>query len=366
VDDAVSLQPHWAEHANCLVYTPDFAAADVADVAGDRAAWQPDWDAQLICLYTSGSTGRPEPQFKSLGQLARGAQVLAARLDKDVAGGVAAIERIVCSVPPQHMFGVETSVMLPLVTGLAVLEGRPLLPADVRAAFDSDAAGAAWIATPLHLRALAQAEESIPHCRLVIASTMPLAPALAAQCEVLTCAPVLEIYGSTETGVVAMRRTALQGNWSPVDGVTIVPAADGSVVQGTHFPSPRTLADEVEVDADGSFRLLGRHGDLIKIAGRRASLAGLNLLLQDLPGLGDGVFYLPASGSDTERLVLIHAGPPLDKAATQRWLREGMDPVFLPRTMIHVARLPRNEVGKLPRAALDEIYRARPAKGGAA
>jgi acyl-coenzyme A synthetase/AMP-(fatty) acid ligase len=345
-----------------MVYTPDLATAKSAH---GSPAWEPDWDAPLICLYTSGSTGRPEPQFKSLGQLARGAQVLAARLEKDVAGGMAAIQRIVCSVPPQHMFGVETSVMLPLVTGLAVLEGRPLLPADVRSAFDSDAAGAAWIATPLHLRALAQADESIPNCRLVIASTMPLAPALAAQCEGLTRAPVLEIYGSTETGVVAMRRTARQANWSPVDGVDIVPTAQGSVVRGSHFPSPRGLADEVEVDEDGSFRLLGRHGDLIKIAGRRASLAGLNLLLQDVPGLADGVFYLPATGSDTERLVLIHAGP-LDRAATLRWLRERMDPVFLPRTLIHVGRLPRNEVGKLPRAALDEIYRARPAKGGAA
>jgi acyl-coenzyme A synthetase/AMP-(fatty) acid ligase len=351
VDDASLLQAHWGGHARCIVHRPE-----APDGATGGLAWSPAWDAQSICLYTSGSTGAPEAQRKTLGQLCRGAQVLGARLDEEVEGGLAALARIVCSVPPQHMFGVETSVMLPLVTGIAVLDRRPLLPADVRAAFDAGAGDGAWIATPLHLRALAQAGEALPQCRLVLASTMPLAPALAAQVEALAQAPVLEIYGSTETGVLAMRRGARQTHWRPVGGVRIAPAGSGAQAWGTHFPSPQTLADEVEIDAQGGFHLLGRQGDLVKIAGRRASLSGLNLLLQDLPGLGDGVFYLPATGAPTERLVLIHAGGRLDRAATLRWLRDRMDPVFLPRTIIRVDKLPRTETGKLPRAALDGIY----------
>ena len=57
-------------------------------------------------------------QPKTLLQLAIGALVLGVRLSKDLAGGLASIQRIVCSVPPQHMFGVEASVMLPLVHGM--------------------------------------------------------------------------------------------------------------------------------------------------------------------------------------------------------------------------------------------------------
>jgi acyl-coenzyme A synthetase/AMP-(fatty) acid ligase len=158
---------------------------------------------------------------------------------------------------------------------------------------------------------------------------MPLAPALAAQAEALVGAPVLEIYGSTETGVVAMRRTARGTAWRPVDGVRVEPDEEGTRAWGGHFTSPQQLADQVEPVAGGCFRLLGRQGDLIKIAGRRASLAGLNLLLQDLPGMDDGVFYLPRTESPTQRLVLIYCGAPLDRAATERWLRERMDPVFL-------------------------------------
>ena len=360
VDDAKLLQPHWAEHARCMVHLPQAPTSKVADAS---LAWNPELDAPLLRLYTSGSTGTPEPQIKTLGQFARGAQVLAARLDQDVEGGLAAVRQIVCSVPPQHMFGVETSVMLSLVAAIPVVDRRPLLPADVQAAFQRCAGDAAWIATPLHLRALAQSGLALPRCSLVLVSTMPLAPALAAQAETLARAPVLEIYGSTETGVVAMRRGALDPRWRPVDGVRIESEGTRTRVWGSHFPSPQTLADQVELDAQGGFDLLGRHGDLIKIAGRRASLTGLNLLLQDLPGLADGVLYLPATGAPTERLVLIHAGGPLDRAATEAWLRERMDPVFLPRTIIRVDRLPRTEGGKLPRAALDQVYADRLQKG---
>jgi acyl-coenzyme A synthetase/AMP-(fatty) acid ligase len=228
----------------------------------------------------------------------------------------------------------------------------------VTAAFQRCSSGAAWIATPVHLRALVKSAEVLRNCRVVITSTMPLAPTLAAQAESLIAAPVLEIYGSTETGAVAMRRTAQTADWRPLGGVRIEPATDGTVVWGTHFTSPQTLADQTESDGRGGVRLLGRHADLIKIAGRRTSLANLNLLLQDLPGLADGVFYLPPTGAPTERLVLIYTGARLDRASTIAWLRQRVDAVFLPRALIHVEHMPRTESGKLPRAGLDTVFAA--------
>ncbi|HSV70368.1 MAG TPA: AMP-binding protein [Methylibium sp.] len=353
-DDADALQLPGSDPARCLVFEP----RPVAGVPDAALAWSPDFEAPRVELYTSGSTGRPEPQVKTLGQLVRGAQRLGERLATEVDGDWAALRAIVCSVPSQHMFGLETSVLLPLVYGVALLDGRPLLPADVRAAFGRCDGAACWVATPLHLRAQVQSGEVLARCHFVIASTMPLAPALAGEAERLCGAPVLEIYGSTETGAVAMRRTARDASWRPLPGVCIEPSGEGAIVRGAHFRSPQTLADQVEDDGRGGFRLLGRSGDLIKIAGRRASLAGLNLLLQDLPGLTDGVFYLPATGAPGERLILIHAGAPLDRAQAEAWLRARIDPVFLPRAIIRVDDLPRAAHGKLPRHALDAIYDA--------
>ena len=357
VDDERLLSPHWPARARCIVHRIE----PVSTCSDATLRWNPPWDAPLLRLYTSGSTGVPQPQVKTLGQFERGARVLGARLAQDV--DLAALGAIVCSVPPQHMFGVEASTMLSLIHAIALLDARPLLPADIGAAFERCAERAGlWITTPLHLRALVQARQQVPHCALVVASTMPLSTTLAAQAEALIDAPVLEIYGSTETGVVAMRRGARDARWQPVQGVRLEPAQGGTRAWGSHFDSPRELADQIEPAGDDGFTLLGRQADMIKIGGRRASLAGLNLLLAEMPGLDDGVFYLPASEALDERLVLIHAGGSLDRVRAEAWLRQRIDPVFLPRTWIHVDRLPRSGPGKLQRAALDAVYSAWVAK----
>ena len=38
------------------------------------------------------------------------------------------------TVPPQHMYGLEATIMLPLQNGMAGTLGRPLLPGDIAAA----------------------------------------------------------------------------------------------------------------------------------------------------------------------------------------------------------------------------------------
>ena len=323
--------------------------------ADAELAWAPAWNDIALRPYTSGSTGAPQAQPKTLGQLVLGARALVARLAETTEGGVAGLDRIVCSVPPQHMFGLECSVMLSLVCGLPVLDRRPLLPADVRAAFEGGSR-AVWIATPMHLRSLVQEDAVVPACRLAIASTMPLAPEVALGAERCLGAPVLEIYGSTETGALAMRRTSQESAWRPLEGVRLESAQGATIAHGLHFASPVAVPDEIAPGTDGRFTLLGRQADLVKIAGRRASLAGLDRLLLDLPGIDDGAFYLPPTERATERLCLVYAGPPLDRRAALGWLRERLDPVFLPRTFIRVERLPRGDGGKLRRAALARVY----------
>ena len=70
------------------------------------------------------------------------------------------------------------------------------------------------------------------------------------------------------------------------------------------------------------------------------------------------MLHLPPTDSDTQRLVLVYSGAPLDLAKSRRWLRERMDAVFVPRVSIHVDQLPRTGAGKISRTALDEICSA--------
>lgn len=351
-DDISSLHSDWTARARTLEWTLD-AMSETAD-----PGWTPVWEREVVLLHTSGSTGKPQAHSKTLYQLALGAEFLAKQLERGLGKPPGGFSSIVCSVPPQHMFGLEASVMLSLVHGVPVLDRRPLLPADVRAAFEACPPGCIWVTTPLHLRSLVRSGEPLRNCGVVVASTMPLAATLAHQVEALLEAPVLEIYGSTETGAVATRRTIESSSWHPLPGVKLEPTSSGTRVWGEHFSSPQLLGDHVAVGAAGSFTLLGREGDLIKIAGRRASLGGLNALLQEMPDLSDGVFHLRSTENPAERLVLIYSGPALDRGFIDGWLRERMDAAFLPRAIIRVDRLPRSTTGKIARASLDEIYDA--------
>ena len=300
--------------------------------------------------------------------LATGALLLGARLAKEIEGGLGGVDHLVCSVPAQHMFGLECSVMLPLVHGTPVLDRRPLLPADVAAAFDEVRArrldrDADALAQPGPVgRGLARVR--VRH-RLDDAARPRARPAEPSSCSPRRCWRSTDRRKPAPWRCAAPRARRAGRRWTacsldPVEGATLG--------RGAHFASPVQLLDEIVVEANGSFTLLGRQADLIKIAGRRASLAGLNLLLQDLPGLGDGVFYLPATGNPTERLCLIYSGPPLERAAIRRWLRARLDPVFLPRDFIRLERMPRSETGKLRLHSLDLAYSnwqaaARPQRG---
>ena len=230
---------------------------------------------------------------------------------------------------------------------------RPLLPADVQKAF-ADSPHAAWITTPLHMRSLVQAGMSLHNCAVVIASTMPLTQPLAQQAQDLTGASVLEIYGSTETGVIAMRRSASDADWLAVRDVRIEPAIDAAFAFGSisrrrrNFPTARTAQRPIRAS-----RPPGRYRQ-----DRRSTrvIGGAESAPPATPRSGRWRVLHARHRQPQRAPVLIHAGPALDRAATERWFRSRMDPVFLPRTFIRVDSMPRSESGKLRRQAMDPLY----------
>jgi acyl-coenzyme A synthetase/AMP-(fatty) acid ligase len=215
------------------------------------------------------------------------------------------------------------------------------------------------VTTPVHLRALVEAQVELPPLAGIVTATAPLPQALAAEAERRFGCEVREVFGSTETCVVARRRTAVEEAWSPLPGVRITPQPDGMLVEAAHLPQPVLLADLVEVDGDGRFVLRGRQGDLLEIAGKRASLGDLTRRLLAIPGVRDGVVFQldEADGHGVRRIAALAVAPGLADEDILRALRRSIDPVFLPRRLRRVEALPRNETGKLPRAALLALLR---------
>ena len=324
------------------------------DVLPERVGETPtlDDDALVAIGYTSGSTGRPQANPKTWGSFRRStAQNLAALADLWQPEGDA---HLVATVPPQHMYGMEMSVLLPLLGPVAVHAARPFFPEDVAQALSHARAPRLLVTTPVHLRALLVSGCALPPLRAIVSATAPLSAELAADAEARFGCEVREVFGSTETCVIARRRTACETAWTPLPGVRVVPQPDGTAVHAPHLAAPVVLADLVDVQPDGGFLLCGRNADLLEIAGKRASLGDMTRKLLAIPGVEDGiVFQLDEPGEGgVRRIAALAVAPRLDEAQIMAALRRALDPVFLPRPLRCVPELPRNETGKLPRETL--------------
>jgi len=310
------------------------------------------WDAVLV--FTSGSTGRPQAHPKRWSDIMACAAVAARRF------GIGPETTVVATVPPQHMYGLELSVAIPLAVGAAVDAGRPFFPEDLRLTLARVPAPRVLVTTPIHLATCVDAMRQWPEVALVISATAPLSGDLARLVEERLGTRVCEIYGCTEAGSIASRRTLDGPDWQWYDSVAAATQGEQCAVTADFLPGPVPLSDVLKLQENGTFQLLGRSTDMVKVAGKRASLADLNLRLNSIPGVLDGVFVVPAGeGPEHRRLAVIAVAPGLDRAALLAALRARIEPTFLPRTLVLVERLPRNETGKCPRELLLELVRTR-------
>ena len=309
-------------------------------------------------VLTSGSTGAPMPHPKHWGGLVRnteaGVQRLAEHMGRRDLRGVT----LVATVPAQHMYGFESTVLIALLGGAAFDTERPFYPADIAAALVRAPRPRMLVTTPFHLKMLLDSGVDLPAIDLALCATAPLSPQLAARAEAALAAPLMEIYGCTEAGQVATRRSTAGAEWRLYDGLALHGDGAEAVVDGGHVPQPTLLADVLEVVDAQRFRLLGRSNDLINIAGKRSSLGHLNFHLNSIPGIQDGAFWLPpdSDGDGVVRLVAFVVAPDLPPATLHDRvlgaLRERVDPAFLPRRIVAVEALPRIETGKLPNQVL--------------
>lgn len=319
----------------------------------------PQIEVAQVCavVFTSGSTGRPEPHVKRWGPLVTDVAGEAQRL-----GLIDDPQRtLVATVPPQHMYGFESSLLVAMQSGAAFDAGRPFFAADICAALDKVAGRRVLVTTPFHLRALLAESASLPALDMIVCATAPLSPQLAREAERRSGAPLLEIYGCTESGQLASRRPVLSNEWEPWPGVRVETRDGRAWASGGHVEQPTPLADVIEVHADGRFSLLGRSADMVNIAGKRTSLAYLSHELNSIPGVEDGVFLMPdeAAEDGIARLAAIVVAPGMPRASLMTALRVRIDPVFLPRPLVFVDALPRAATGKLPREALLALLKTR-------
>lgn len=314
---------------------------------------EPDWPfisstQPAVLAFTSGSTGRPQPNQKSWGQLVAGTHLALRRF-----GIHEHTHHLVATVPAQHMYGLESTVLYAMLGPNAVLSGQPFYPEDIRAALAHLPKPRVLVTTPIHLRALTRAKLDWPELDFLLCATAPLDGTLASTAELTYKAPLHEIYGFTEAGAVASREPLRDQRWHLYEGMHLSKTGDDWQISGPQLAQKKTLTDYVESDDGVHFVLLGRRSELINIAGKRITIGELNHRLLSIPGVIDGCFVQP--DPTRERLAVLVVAPDLDETILIQLLARCIDPVFLPRPLIKLAALPRTDTGKLPRKALLEL-----------
>lgn len=312
-------------------------------------------DQVAAIVFTSGSTGEPTAHAKRWGLLCANGASEAERLESSG-------HTIVATVPAQHMYGFESSVLLSMHGGSGLWRDRPFYPADVAQALSACHKPRMLVTTPFHLANLVNSGLSMPPCDLVLCATAPLSAELAQAAESLFQSPLFEIYGCTESGQVASRHTTADTAWQLLPGLSMSSDATHTWVSGGHVEGRVALTDHI-TDIEGDrFRLGARHSDMVNIAGKRASLVALSAMLRAVPGVEDASFLLPepqhaVTTESIQRLAALVVAPTLTVPQMVAALRDAIDPAFMPRPLIKVETLPRNATGKLLANELQALFR---------
>lgn len=312
----------------------------------------PQIPAEQLCAvaFTSGSTGSPTPNLKYWKTLRCGtignAQLLLPPGDVRL--------NLVATVPPQHMWGLETSILLPLFANLACSDRIPFYPQDIADALSVLPAPRALVSSPAHLNVLLKSNVSLTELKCIFSATAPMSQQLAAQLEQQFATQLIEVFGSSESGIVARRATSSEVLWQLSDLFRLEISTSGVKFQASHLPAEVFIHDIVEMVGQRQFRWLGRHQDMLNIAGKRGSLADLNRRLLAIKGVIDGVMFLPHD--ESERIAAMVVAPGLEAKDILTALKTEVELIFLPRPVLMVDGLPRQATGKLLQADVLQKY----------
>jgi acyl-coenzyme A synthetase/AMP-(fatty) acid ligase len=338
---------------------PGLTAVVPSPAAGELAPGPADPRRVVARLFTGGSTGRPQIWSKTAGNLFGEALYLGRRF------GLGPADCLLATVPPYHIYGLLFSVLVPLVSGAAVLAETLTYPQSIADALARHRI-TVLASVPAHYRLLPVALTRRHHLRLAVSSAGRLEDEAAAAFRQACGLAVTEIYGSTETGGIAVRDHALPGNaLMPFETVAWRIGRERLRVRSPY------LSPELPRDAEGFFRtadraaalppgeafvLRGRADGIVKVGGRRVDLEAVQQRLRQVPGVRDAAVLALAARRGRENEVVAVVEGDVDPMAVRGILAREVEPYALPRRWRVVARLPVSSAGKTDRRAVQALF----------
>ena len=309
-----------------------------------------------IKLFTSGSSGTPKCIEKTVGLMDREADVTT-RLFGSVTEGTV----IQSTVDPRHLYGLTFNVWF------AMSAGRPM--ATTRRVYQEQLltlpSPVALITTPTFMRML-ETSLAAPTLPFVLSAGGPLSAEAKATLKAWSPSTIYEIYGSTETGVVASRAhkdSDETPDWTLIDEGALNETPEGWVLSSRLLTKGvLTLDDRLMMTGERTFRLLGRRDRVVKIGEVRLSLTEVERVIKEKMGLVVRAFALRKS----HRLVV---GCVINEINSKNWhgqcpkrstvmqmLEGSLDPLAMPRVWRSVKDWPVNCQGKVESEVLLELF----------
>ena len=360
IDPALAAEPSGLRPGGARIHV--MAPAGIVDTWGDvsvaesgGAPLRPRFPAAAepeVAFFTSGSTGEPKNVHKQAFQFGEQHRVEAPWLGLD--GPLT----VVSFVPAFHILGYIYGFSTPAAAPGTTVFSRGSSPQGWVEMVRTERPRLV-VGVPLHYRLMVQLLDAPLPEAVYLSSGGPLDPAVAAEFERRAGWPVLQVYGSTETGGIAVRRGSGPVEPFPQLGWKCR-ESDGRLVIKSAWqdrPSDWHCTDDVVAVEEGTFRLLGRSDSVVKIGGRRFSTGEIVQTALVAPGVAQA-HALPYDrfGEHAIALFVVASnGLPLSAADVRAHLASRLAPFKVPRTIHVLAELPTRGIGKVDEAALRAI-----------
>ena len=289
-------------------------------------------------VFTSGTTAEPRPVALSAAHHEASARALGERL------GLGPDDRWLCVLPTWHVGGMAI-VIRAAVFGATVVVHERFEPERVRGELASGGITHVSLVSTM-LRRLGPLEAPALEVLLVGGGPIPVQ-------QLESELPVVPTYGMTETASAVA--TGAPGE--PLPGVELRIADDGEIlVRGPMVAAEGWLrtGDRGSTDERGRLTVEGRLRDTIITGGENVAPVRVEVALETHPAVAEaGVVGLP--DPDWGEAVTAFVVGEAREAELLAHVRERLAPHEVPKSVRFVESLPRNQAGKLLRAALRRI-----------
>jgi acyl-coenzyme A synthetase/AMP-(fatty) acid ligase len=316
--------------------------------------------AELLRLFTGGSTGAPKSWSKTANNLFSEAFYLSEKhhiTDNDL---------IVATVSPYHIYGLLYSVLAPLLSLATVMAGTPSFPGEISEAVQKHCA-TIFVSVPVHYRVLKGRPISNNSLRLAFSSAGMLAQTDNEEFCRQNDIPVIEVYGSTETGGIAARvRHHGEQAFFPFDTVEWNIRHETLYVRSDYI-APDTEKDEngffvandrVELtDDDKGFFLKGRTDTVTKVGGKRVDLEEVRDTIKKQPGVAEClVISMDDPGGREKIIAALVQGKRVNLKELRKNIAGQLEPYAQPRLIKKAAAFPLTANGKYDLAAIRQLF----------